>query len=60
MKEVEGTMKSDRMFASFRGLVRSSRIGRDDDVDSTVIVFGVYNGGRKMGKEISIIDDKVE
>ena len=38
-------MKSDRMFASFRGLVGSSRMGRNDDVDFTVIVFGVYTGG---------------
>ena len=38
-------MKSARMFASFRGLVDSSRMGRGDDVDFTVIVFGVYNGG---------------
>jgi hypothetical protein len=38
-------MKSDRMFASFRGLVGSSRMGSDDDVDFTVTAFGVYNGG---------------
>ncbi len=32
-------MKSDRMFASFWELVGSSRMGRNDDVDFTVIVF---------------------
>jgi hypothetical protein len=32
-------MKSDRMFASFWELVGSSRMGRDDDVDFTVIVI---------------------
>jgi hypothetical protein len=32
-------MKSDRMFASFRGLVGSSRMGRDDDVDFTSYRF---------------------
>ena len=32
-------MKSDRMFASFQGLVGSSRMGRDDDVDVTSYRF---------------------